>query len=216
MSTALQSHGREKSTALTAPVTVILASSSKTRARLLSSAGVQCMIEPPAVDEESVKTSLQSDGADGRRIAETLAELKARKISARHPNSLVIGADQVLECEGRLYDKPTSVAGARMQLRALRGRSHHLLSSVVVARAGERIWHHAAQAHLTMRPFSDEFLEDYLATVGDDVCLSVGAYQLEGRGVHLFASIEGDYFAILGLPLLPVLDFLRSHGVLQS
>jgi septum formation protein len=174
------------------------------------------VIEPPGVDEDSMKSSLQSQGADGAAVAEALAELKARKVSARHREALVIGADQVLECEGRLYDKPKSVRGARDQLRGLRGRAHELLSSVVVARAEERLWHYTSRVRLVMRPFSDEFLEDYLSVVGDDVCQSVGGYRLEGRGVQLFDVVGGDYFAILGLPLLPLLDFLRTHGVIRS
>lgn len=209
-------HSSGPSTGTGAPAPIVLASTSETRANLLKAAGVECVIEPPGVDEDSVKSSLRSQGADGATVAEALAELKARKVSARHREALVIGADQVLECEGRLYDKPKSVAAARDQLRELRGRSHELLSSVVVARADERLWHYTSRARLVMRPFSDEFLEDYLSVVGDDVCHSVGGYRLEGRGVQLFDSVGGDYFAILGLPLLPLLDFLRTHGVVRS
>lgn len=194
----------------------ILASSSPTRARLLSAAGVEFTADPAALDEASVKSSLQSEGADGRRVAEVLAELKAQAVSHRHPDDLVIGADQVLECDGCLYDKPRDVDAARDQLRKLRGRSHSLHSAAVVVRTATPLWRHVGTVRLTMRPFSDDFLETYLAVVGGDVCSSVGGYQLEGRGVQLFETVEGDYFAILGLPLLPLLDFLRGYGVIRS
>jgi septum formation protein len=195
---------------------LVLASSSKTRAGLLKAVGLACAIEAPAVDEDAVKASLKAEGADAGTVAEALAELKARRVSARRRDALVVGADQVLQCEGQLYDKPATVAAARAQLQALRGRAHELLSAVVVVRADERLWHHTARARLVMRPFSDSFLDAYLARAGDDVCGSVGAYRLEGPAVQMFESIEGDYFAILGLPLLPLLDFLRLQGVIPS
>jgi septum formation protein len=145
-----------------------------------------------------------------------LAELKAQRVARRHPGSLVIGADQVLECDGILFDKPSDLAAARSQLMALRGREHRLLSAVVLVRDGERVWHHVDRANLTVRDFSADFLDRYLRSAGDAALSSVGAYQLEGVGAQLFAAIDGDYFTILGLPLLPLLDILREQGILPS
>jgi septum formation protein len=135
------------------------------------------------------------------------------RISRRHPGALVIGADQVLRHGEQLLDKPMDRAAARRQLTALRGQRHELISAVVAVRDGIRLWHHVGRAGLDMRDFSDSFLEHYLRTAGDAVLAAVGAYQLEGPGVQLFQRIEGDYFTILGLPLLPLLDFLRAQGV---
>lgn len=195
---------------------LILASTSQTRRTVLSAAGVVFAAEAPGVDEDAVKDSLKAEGAAPSAVAETLAELKARKVSLRHPDAFVIGADQVLDCDGTLFGKPADVAAARRQLQALRGRSHRLTASVVVARGDARLWHRTETATLHMRPFTDAFLDGYLARVGEAACRSVGAYQLEGLGAQLFARIEGDYFAILGLPLLPLLDFLRGHKLVES
>jgi nucleoside triphosphate pyrophosphatase len=197
----------------TGPV-IVLASGSATRARLLRAAGIAFATDVPAIDEAEVKHSLKAAGAAPAAIAETLTELKAQRISRRHPGALVLGADQVLDCAGEVYDKPADLAAARQQLLALRGRKHELISAVVVLRDGARIWHHAGRAGLTMRDFSDDFLDRYLADAGAAVLSSVGAYQLEGPGAQLFQRIEGDYFTILGLPLLPLLDFLREHRVI--
>ena len=149
-------------------------------------------------------------------MLETLAELKAAKVSARQGTALVLGADQVLDCEGRWFDKPTDRATAAAHLRALSGKRHTLATSVCLVRNGTRVWHHNEAAHLTMRPLSDDFVASYLDTAGDDVLSAVGAYRLEGTGAQLFARVEGDFFTILGLPLLPVLDVLRTHGVLPQ
>lgn len=195
--------------------TLLLASVSPSRRAILAAAGVVFTAEAPAVDEDAVKDSLKAEDATPAIVAETLAEFKARKVSLRHPDAFVIGADQVLDCEGAMYDKPRDVAAARRQLLALRGRSHRLTASVVVARGDARIWHHTGVAVLHMRPFTDAFLDDYLTRVGETACRSVGAYQLEGMGAQLFARVEGDYFTILGLPLLPLLDFLRSHKLVK-
>ena len=183
---------------------------------MLLGAGVDIVVDAAAIDEAAVKDSLRGAGAGAAEIAETLAELKAKRISPRHAGQLVLGADQVLDCEGRIFDKPEDAAAARDQLTTLRGRRHRLLSSAVVLRDDVRLWHHTGQAVLTMRDFSDAFLDGYLAAVGPQACESVGAYQLEGRGAQLFAAVSGDYFTILGLPLLPLLDFLRRHGALAA
>jgi septum formation protein len=194
---------------------VILASGSDTRRRMLTAAGVAVDIEVPAVDEAEVKTALRAAGATPQEVAEALADLKATRVSRRRPDALVIGADQMLDCEGVWFDKPDDMATAREQLRALRGRRHRLVSAVVVAREGRRIWHAVDEACLTMRPFSEHFLAAYLDAVGAEACRSVGAYQLEGRGAQLFNRVEGDYFTILGLPLLPLLEFLRNWMVVD-
>lgn len=192
---------------------LILASTSPTRRRILENAGLDFEAAAPGVDEEEVKLSLKSSAATGAQIAETLAELKANRISSKIPEALVIGADQVLSCNGVLFDKPPDMHHARAQLLALRGKPHELLTAICVSKAGGRIWHHNAVARLTMRPFSDAFLDDYLQRAGEDVLGSVGVYRLEGLGSHLFSRIDGDFFTILGLPLLPLLAFLRENGV---
>ncbi|MGE0154478.1 MAG: nucleoside triphosphate pyrophosphatase [Reyranellaceae bacterium] len=192
---------------------LVLASTSPTRRRILENAGLAFETASPGVDEEEVKLSLKASGATGAQIAETLAELKANRVSARRPEALVIGADQILSCNGVLFDKPPDMDHARAQLQALRGKPHELLTAICVAKAGGRVWHHNAVARLTMRPFSDAFLDDYLARAGQDVLGSVGVYRLEGLGAQLFSRIDGDFFTILGLPLLPLLGFLRENGI---
>ena len=192
---------------------LILASASVSRRQMLQNAGLDFTIETSGVDEDEVKLSLAAEKATPRDIAEMLAELKAKRVSLRHPEAMVIGADSTLACNGRLFDKPPTIEAARRQLQALAGQTHELHSSVVVARGGVRLWHCNEHARLTMRPLSDVFLDAYLARAGSAVTTSVGAYQLEGVGAHLFTRVEGDYFTILGLPLLPLLSFLAGHGV---
>ena len=192
---------------------LILASTSESRRRLLGDAGLSFEIVPPGVDEDEAKRSLAAERAPPQDVAEALAELKAVRVSGRHPAALVIGGDSTLACNGRLFDKPPTVAAARQQLLELRGQTHDLISSVVVAQGGARIWHHTERGRLTMRPFDEVFLDAYLARAGDSVTTSVGAYRLESVGAHLFSRVEGDYFTILGLPLLPLLSFLQSHGI---
>ena len=160
---------------------LILASASPSRRQLLASAGFVFEVEPSGVDEDEVKRSLLGERAAPQAIAETLAELKARRVSARHPSAMVIGADSTLACNGRQFDKPPTLAAAREQLLALAGQTHDLCSSVVVARAGVRLWHHNEQARLTMRPFSDSFVDTYLARAGEAVKTSVGAYSIASR-----------------------------------
>ncbi len=195
---------------------IVLASGSATRAAMLERAGVAAERAVPAVDEEEVKLSCKAAGMEAGEVAEALAELKAQRISPRHPGALVIGADQMLECEGAWFDKPVDREAARQQLLALAGRRHRLVSCVVVVQDGQRLWHHSEAAQMTMRRFSPEFLETYLDRAGEAVLGSVGAYQVEGLGAQLFARIQGDHFTILGLPLLPLLDFLRIRGALPS
>jgi len=192
---------------------LILASASVSRRQMLHNAGLDFSVETSGVDEDEVKLSLSAEKATPQDIAETLAELKAKRVSMRHPEAMVIGADSTLSCNGHLFDKPPTMAAARQQLRTLAGQTHELHSSVVVARGGVRLWHCNDRARLTMRPLPDAFLDAYLARAGDAVTTSVGAYQLEGLGAHLFTKVEGDYFTILGLPLLPLLSFLAGHGI---
>jgi septum formation protein len=197
-------------------MSLILASASAARANMLRQAGLDFAVVPARIDEVEIKRSLQADGASARHAAEALAELKARRATPPGDDSFVIGADQMLACEGRWYDKPADLAEARAQLLALRGKTHELVSAVVLMRNGGAIWRHAETARLTMRDFSDGFLDAYLAQAGDAVLHSVGCYQLEGLGVQLFSRIEGDFFTILGLPLLPLLDMLRNHQLVRA
>jgi len=183
---------------------------------MLRDAGVPFTVEAARVDEDEIKRSMAEEGAEAWHVAEALAELKARRISQQHPGALVIGADQMLVCEGTWFDKPEDLDGAAEQLRRLAGKPHELLACVCVLRDGARLWHQHDRARLTMRPLSEAFIADYLAAVGERALESVGAYQLEGQGAQLFARVEGDFFTILGLPLLPLLDFLRAHRILAS
>ena len=192
---------------------IILASKSAARRAVLTGAGVPFEVAVAGVDEDAVKTSMLAQGASPRDVADALAEIKAVKISAGRPG-FVIGSDQTLEFEGKLYDKAETLEAARGRLTAMRGKPHRLHSAVVVARDGAPIWREIISATLTMRDFSDAFLDEYLALEGEDMLGSVGCYRLEGPGAQLFSKIEGDYFAILGLPLMGLLDLFRRHGVL--
>lgn len=193
---------------------LILASASPVRARLLREAGVPFMVEPAAVDEEEARRGLRAAGAAVADAATALAELKALAIARRHEAALVLGCDQILECDGEWLAKARDPEEARTQLRRLRGRGHRLVTAAVLLLAGARVWHRVETAQLWMRHFSDSFLEDYLAAAGDDAVQCVGGYRLEGLGIQLFARVEGDFFTILGLPLLSLLQALRDQGVL--
>jgi len=195
---------------------LVLASGSSTRTRMLSDAGLAVVVDPAAVDEAEVRAAFRAERRAAADCATALAESKAIRVSARHTGALVLGADQILECGGRWFDKPSDVEAARAQLRALRGKDHTLVSAAAVVRNGSVVWHASDRAHLTMRDFSDGFLDAYITTAGPELLGSVGAYRLEGLGAQLFERIEGDFFTILGLPLLPLLDFLRGEGALAS
>ena len=201
---------------MTANPKLVLASGSASRRRLLEAAAVPFEAAPAAVDEEEVKLAMKAEGADPFEVAEALAELKAQRVSPRFPGALVLGADQLLVCEGEWFDKPVDMAGAADHLRKLSGRRHSLLTVLCLVRDGTRIWHHRDEARLTVRPLGEDFIRDYLEEVGEAALGSVGAYQLEGRGIQLFTEISGDFFGILGLPLLPLLEMLRLHKVLAT
>lgn len=195
-------------------MTVILASASRIRAQLLRSAGFACESRSAAVDEAALKVAAAHlPVAD---VALALARAKALAVSADAPEALVIGADQILALGDRRFDKPENMAAARAQLQALRGKTHELISAVACARGSELLWSNVSTAHLTMRAFSDGFLDSYIEAQGYDLLTSVGAYKLESRGIQLFERIDGDYFTILGLPLLPLLGFLRDQGVVPA
>jgi septum formation protein len=196
------------------PAPLILASRSAARAELLERARVPFEVVAAAVDEQAVRDGMLAEGAPARDIADALAELKARRVASRHPERLVLGADQVLVADGIIHEKPADRAAARAQLASLRGRSHQLLSAAVVFEDGRPVWRHIGRADLVMRPFSDSFLESYLDREGDAVLESVGSYRIEDGGAQLFARISGDIYTIMGLPLLELLDFLRTREVI--
>jgi septum formation protein len=193
---------------------LVLASQSTTRVAMLRNAGLDFDAVPSSVDERAVEAGLLADGAMPGDIALGLAAAKAVDVAAARPGAIVVGADQTLEAEGARWHKPASRAEARAQLLALAGRTHHLRSAVVLVRDGAVAWHHVDTAALTMRAFAPDEVDAYLDRVGDRALASVGAYQIEGPGICLFARIAGDYFTILGLPLLPLLARLRTEGVL--
>ncbi len=192
---------------------LILASQSPSRARILERAGLKFHILPAHVDEDEVKLSMRGAKAPATDTAVALSELKAARISRLAPEAFVIVADQILDCIDIWFDKPVDMDHARAHLLSLRGKTHRLANAVCVAKGGAVLWRHVDEARLTMRNFDEAFLGRYLDQAGEDILSSVGAYQLERLGAHLFAKVEGDFFSILGLPLLPLLDFLRGHKV---
>jgi septum formation protein len=195
---------------------VILASASPTRRRLLVAAGLDVEQQPARLDEGLIKQKFFRDRRTAADCALALAEAKAMEVAERCPNALVIGADQILDCDGRWFDKPAKIEEARRQLQLLRGLSHELVTAVCAAEDGTRVWHVVSSAQLSMRWFTDAFLDWYLTAEGSLVLDSVGAYRLEGRGIQLFTQIKGDYFGILGLPMLELAHFLRERHVLAS
>lgn len=200
------------------PDTIVLASGSPTRQRLLHAAGVHFKVICPEVDEAVIRETLTAEDQeiDPLDMAEVLARAKAEDVSARHPGCVVIGADQVLSCGGEVFRKPESIDAARDTLLNLRGRTHQLHSAVAIAEDGETEWVFTDTADLTMRRFSIAFLGSYLASAGSDVVGSVGAYQIEGPGIQLFERVEGDFFTILGLPMLPLLQELRARRLIPE
>lgn len=194
---------------------ITLASTSASRAALLTAAGVAFEAVPPGVDEDAVKAGLLAEGARPREVADALAELKALRVSGRR-GGLVVGSDTTMELDGALHDKAATPEEARDRLLAMRGRDHALHSAVVVADAGRPVWREVKTARLTVRPFTDAFLERYMAQAGAALTASVGGYWYEGLGVQLFSKVEGDHFTILGMPLLGLLDYLRARGELEA
>ncbi len=197
---------------------LILASGSPYRRKMLEAAGLSFLVVPAAVDETALKRKLAmvAPKPDPAAIADALARAKAEAVSIRHADAVVIGADQVLALGDELFDKPGDFAAARVQLERLRGKTHRLVSAVVLAQAGKVLWTHVGEAVLTMRSFSPAFLDDYLTKAGPGLCQIVGAYEIEGPGIQLFERVEGDHFTIIGLPLVPLLAGLRSHGAIAA
>ncbi|MEH6737163.1 MAG: Maf family nucleotide pyrophosphatase [Sulfitobacter sp.] len=193
-------------------VHIILASGSAIRTQMLNQAAVKHEVQIARVDEEMIKASLIAEGAPPRDIADALAEMKAAKISEKNPGALVIGCDQVLEHAGTLMSKPKSADDALLQLKTMRGDRHTLLSAAVIYESGKPVWRHVGVVRLRMRDASDAYLQDYVARNWDSIQHAVGAYKLEEEGVRLFSRIEGDYFNVLGMPLLEILNYLTLRG----
>jgi len=193
---------------------LVLASGSATRRALLEAAGFAFDVEPPDVNEAAIKAATKGEGGTAENAALALANVKASSVA--DSDALVIGADQILVCGGVWFDKPANLEAARHQLTELRGRAHSLVTAVVCKRGGQRVWRHIATPKLTMRRFSVEFLDAYIAEEGAALLSSVGAYRLEGRGLHLFDALEGEHSAILGLPMMPLVGFLRQSGIVLA
>ncbi|MCX5494841.1 Maf family protein [Kaistia dalseonensis] len=197
-------------------MTIILASTSKARRALLANAGIAFEAVASPIDERAVEAPLLEAGVPPSEIAQALADAKALGVSVHSPGALVIGSDQVLDLDGERFVKPVDLADAGRQIARLAGRPHHLRSAVTLARDGVVLWRHLDTATLTMRPLDQAAIERYLAAAGDDILWSVGGYMLEGVGIQLFSAIEGDYFSILGLPLLPLLGALRDLDAISN
>ncbi len=195
---------------------LVLASKSMARQAMLTAAGIDFVAAPTDFDETPLKRRYLAAGKPAAALAATLAEAKARAASPEGADAVIIGADQVLTCEGRLFDKAPDKTGARSVLRQLSGRGHELHVAVCVLGPGSVVWRHESLARLWMRPLSDDFIDGYLEQAGGEVLWSVGCYQIEGPGVQLFERIEGDHFTIQGLPLLPLLDYLRRAGLIPA
>lgn len=195
---------------------IILATSSQTRVQLLNAAGLTFSHAPARIDEAAIRASLESEGAKPRDIADLLAEMKARKLAEKNPDAFVIGCDQVLDFKGKTWGKPENPQEAISQLTQLRGQTHHLLSAIVTYHQGEPVWRHIGKAQLTMHDVSDGYLAGYVDRNWESICHTAGCYLLEHEGVRLFSAVQGDYFTILGLPLLPLLGYLRSRGFIET
>lgn len=193
---------------------IVLASTSPIRLQLLRAAGLAVEPQAPRVDEEAIRSALVTEGAAPRDIADTLAEMKARKVAEKRPADLVLGCDQVLELDGETFAKPETQDQARAQLRQLRGKTHKLQSAIVAYENALPVWRHVAEARLTMWSLSDRYLDDYIARNWDSIRHSVGCYKIEEEGVRLFSAISGDHFTILGLPLLPLLAWAGTKGMI--
>ena len=199
------------------PLTLVLASESQSRKAMLDAAGVAYEPFPAAVDEAAIKQALVAEGQPPRNIADALAEAKALKVSSRIPSALVLGSDQLLALEdGIMLDKPQNPEDAKMHLHMMSGKIHHLHAAAVIAENGQAIWRHVTTAKMFVRPLSDTFIDTYVADEWERIRWSVGCYQIEGRGSQLFDRIEGDNFTIMGMPLLPILGYLRMRGMLVS
>lgn len=203
-------------TADVGPAHIVLASSSEARQTMLRRAGVSFVYDPPAIDEDAIRQQAEAAGMSMAATALALAEAKARTVAARQADALVLGADQILYCRGRIFTKPDDLDAAEATLRALRGRTHCLISAAAIVRGGAMVWSRVETARLTMRSFSDAFLHQYLAETAAGALSSVGVYRIEGAGIQLFSDIDGDHSTILGLPLLPLLAFFRSEGILPE
>ena len=195
---------------------IILASKSESRARLLRNAGVACTVTPARIDEDMVKMALEAEDAPPRDIADTLAEMKARKVAEKSQGGVVLGCDQVLSFKGRVLSKPETPDAARDQLTALRGETHQLLSAAVIYEDQKTVWRHVGVARLTMRDFSDDYRDDYIDRNWDSIRWSVGGYKIEEEGIRLFRMVQGDTFTIQGLPLLELLSYLTLRGTLPT
>lgn len=198
------------------PPPLILASGSSIRAQLLRNAGLSFTTAAARIDEDAIKMALQAEDAPPRDIADTLAEMKARKVSDKSPDAMVIGCDQVLAFDKMILSKPISPEDALAQLQMMRGQRHMLLSAAVIYYEGKPVWRHIGQVRLRMRDASDDYLQGYVARNWDEIRHCVGGYQLEAEGVRLFHSIEGDYFNVLGLPLLELLAYLTLRGDIEG
>lgn len=196
--------------------TLVLASTSRIRHELLEKAGLSIEVTAPRVDEAMIRDAMLAEQFSPRDIADGLAEAKAMRVSRKRPGAMVLGCDQVLDLDGKVLSKPTTPDEARAQLLSMRGRRHDLLSAAVICQDGEPIWRHVGRARLTVRQFSDDWIDTYIKRNWPDIAESVGAYKLEAEGVRLFSKIEGDYFTILGLPLLDLLSFLTLRGDLPT
>ena len=189
---------------------IILASKSKSRKKILEAAGLIFEIVTSGVDEDKVKAKMSKTGATFEQIAEALACEKALSVSQNHLDSLIIGSDQILVCDGKYYDKAKDIDEARSHLKSFKGKTHELVTSIALVRNGEVIWKHTSRPRLSMRDFSSEFMEEYIEKAGDALLQSVGCYFIEGLGIHLFSNIEGEYHAIQGMPMLALLKKLRE------